>query len=128
MSNQKAMKTAILLLVFAFAGTATSGQSRQGQIGHSAQGSLTVTVVVESSVGLIASPNGKQQLVVANAPDSKETFSGQAPLKKDSRASVVYSFPGKPVHFDVTRETQLTNVTSGKAVYPPVTVVTVVPR
>ena len=119
--SKKAMKNAGIFLVLALASVIASAQSRPGQIGHSAQGTLTVTVIVESSVGLVAGADGKQQLIVANAPDPKQTFSRQAP-------SVAYSFPGKPVRFEVTREMQLLNVTGGPASSEPVTLVTVVPR
>ena len=114
------MKTLGTLILLAIASVAASAQSRQGQVGRSAQGTLTVTVVVESSVGLVASPDGRQQLIVANAPDSRETFSPQMP-------AVAYNFPGKPVHFDIMRATKMLNVT-GKSNHQPVTITTVVPR
>jgi len=114
------MKTVAILILFAIASIAASAQSPQGRVGHSTQATLTVTVVVESSVGLVASPDGRQKLIVANAPDSRETFSRQMP-------AVAYNFPGKRVHFDVTRETQVMNAT-GKANHQPVTITTVVPR
>ena len=114
------MKTIGTFILLAIASIAASAQSRQGHVGRSAQGTLTVTVVIESSVGLIAGPDGRQQLVVANAPDSRETFSRHTP-------AVAYNFPVKPVHFDVTSETQVMKVT-GKANRQPVAITTVVPR
>ena len=112
------MKTLLILLAIAF--NAASAQSRPGPAGRSAQGALTVTVVVESSVGLVAGPDGRQQLIVANAPDTRETFSRQEP-------AVAYSFPGKSVRFDVMRKTQAMNA-AGKANHRTVTITTVVPR
>src|ERR1051325_5169963 len=112
MSNEKIMKTLLILLAIAF--NAASAQSRPGPAGRSAQGALTVTVVIESSVGLVAGPDGRQQLIVANAPDSRETFSPPAP-------AVAYNFPRKSVHFDVMRETQMMNA-AGKANHQPVTI------
>jgi len=115
------MKTlGILILLVIAASVAAPAQSRPVQVGRSAQGSLTVTIVIESSVGLVTSPDGRQQLMVANAPDPRETFSRQAP-------AVAYKFPVKLAHFDVTRETQVMNVT-GKANHQPVTITTVVPQ
>lgn len=46
-------------------GQPASGGSLDGK---SAQGSLTVTAIVVSSVGIVIGPNGEQVLVVANAP------------------------------------------------------------
>jgi hypothetical protein len=42
--------------------------------GKSAQGSLTVTAIVVSSVGIVVGPNGEQVLVVANAPAGDNTL------------------------------------------------------
>lgn len=41
--------------------------------GKSAQGTLTVTATVVSSVGVLIGPNGEQVLVVANAPAERDS-------------------------------------------------------
>jgi hypothetical protein len=68
------MKVGLVLVLFVFTCCFGHGQSRQARPGSSPQGSLTVTATVESSVWLVPTPDGKQELVVANAPDSKQTF------------------------------------------------------
>ena len=49
----------------------------------SAQGTLTVTAVVMSSVGLVVGADGQQRLVIANAPDPADNVSSlrMVPLK-----------------------------------------------
>jgi hypothetical protein len=42
--------------------------------GKSAQGTLTVTATVVSSVGIVLGPNGEQVLVVANSPVEPESM------------------------------------------------------
>jgi len=58
--------------VFTF--NVVQGQSPHQQSGGPAQGSLRVTVTVEPSVWLMMGPDGRREMVVANAPDSKESF------------------------------------------------------
>jgi hypothetical protein len=41
----------------------------------SAQGSLTVTLTVVSSVGVVTGPDGEQRIIVANAADPKDNVS-----------------------------------------------------
>ena len=110
--------SAVLMLV-------SSAHSQQVSGGHTAQASLTVTVMVESSVGLVPGEDGKPQLIVANAPDPRETFS---PRTAVSKSSVLYAVAGKPVHVEVTRETEMLRINGGKTGRQPVTVVTVVPQ
>jgi hypothetical protein len=43
--------------------------------GGSAQGTLSVTVIVVTSVGVITEPNGEQKIVVANAVDPADNVS-----------------------------------------------------
>jgi hypothetical protein len=65
------------LLLFAFnvfTFNVAQGQSPHQQSGGPAQGSLRVTVTVEPSVWLMMTPDGKQETIVANAPDPKESF------------------------------------------------------
>jgi hypothetical protein len=68
------MKVGFFLFVFIFTCYFAHPQTRQAQSRSSAQGSLTVTATVESSVWLAPTPEGKQEVVVANAPDPKQTF------------------------------------------------------
>jgi hypothetical protein len=121
-------KLTLALAVFTFVTPVSSARSQQASGGRTAQASLTVTVVVESSVSLVPGQDGEQQLIVANVPDPRETFSSRTALKKDAGGSVMYAFPGKPFHAEVTRETQMLKLNGAKAGRQPVTVVTVVPQ
>src|SRR5216684_165953 len=76
------MKAGPVLILFLFAFNVVQGQSPYKQSGGPAQGSLRVTVTVEPSVWLTMAPDGKQEMVVANAPDPKEAFS-PAPFPKN---------------------------------------------
>src|SRR5882672_9536918 len=76
------MKAGPVLILFLFAFNVVQGQSPYKQSGGPAQGSLRVTVTVEPSVWLTMAPDGKQEMVVANAPDPKEAFS-HAPFPKN---------------------------------------------
>ena len=118
----------VCLALFVSLTVIAAAQSPHDRNVRSAQGSLTVNVIVESSVGLIQGADGENQLVVANAPDSKETFSPRGSLNKDSRSPVSYSFPGEPADFDRSCETRVMDVSDGNKVHQPVTVLTVVPR
>jgi hypothetical protein len=75
------MKVGSLLVLVLFTFNVSHSQSNGGRSGGSNQGSLTVTATVEPSVSLIMEPDGKRDVVVANAPDSKESFSRAAPPK-----------------------------------------------
>ena len=46
----------------------------------SAEGHLTVTLTVVSSVGLVVGPDGEQRLIVANAADPKDNVSRLQPV------------------------------------------------
>jgi hypothetical protein len=75
LSDTLEMKVGLVIILVLFTCNVSHAQARQGQLGSSAQSSLTVTATVESSVWLIMEPNGKREVVVANAPDPKESFS-----------------------------------------------------
>ena len=90
---------------------------------RSSQGSLTVTAVVQSSGGVIATDDGKQEVFVANAPGSPATLSRMRRLQSDAQATVAYTLPTGSLQYELTRETLLTSASS-----EPVIVVTVVPR
>ncbi|HET9375326.1 MAG TPA: hypothetical protein VFO40_10150 [Chthoniobacterales bacterium] len=114
-----------LVLVF-FAFNLSHSQSRTS--GRSGQGSLTVTVTVVPSVRLVAEPNGKGDVVVSNAPDSKESFF-LAPVRSASRVDVQFSIPGPPPQYEVTQKTVMMSVdVGGKTERRLVIVTTGVPR
>jgi hypothetical protein len=48
--------------------------------GRGAEGRLMVTAVVVSSVGLVVSADGEQQIVIANAPDARDNVSRLQPV------------------------------------------------
>jgi hypothetical protein len=75
------MKISFVLCAVTFACSLARGQLPPQQAGGSAKGSLRVTAVVESSVWLVTGPDGKQEAVVANAPDPTGTFYRE-PAKK----------------------------------------------
>ena|SRR5437660_6480086 len=66
----------IILVLFTFNGSRS--QAPHGKPSSSAQSSLTVTATVEPSVWQLMEPDGKRDVVVADAPDSKDFFSHAA--------------------------------------------------
>jgi hypothetical protein len=50
--------------------------------GKSAQGQLTVTATVVSSVGIVIGPNGERMLVVANAPAGKDNLTAMSAVPR----------------------------------------------
>lgn len=139
----------ILLLVICIFSVAQS-QARHGQAGSSASGTLTVTATVESSVFAMMEPDGKQELVVANSPDSKESFAHDPPTKagrkgairakkqtfsaiarelprRQDDAAVQFRFPTVSKEFEVTKKQVMMEVSEGgKTERRPVTVTTIV--
>src|SRR5215475_14381914 len=76
------MRLTILLAVLALPSYAqVSGPQSHHRGADGAQGSLAVTAVVTASVALSESPDGTMQLIVANAPDPKESFSDLSALE-----------------------------------------------
>jgi hypothetical protein len=137
----------VLILVFLICNVSHS-QAPSRQSGVSAQGSLTVTAIVEPSVWLVMEPDGKSNVVVANAPDPKQSFS-HAPVSKPGRKSaalvkaihtaitkepvrnqnsaVQFSFPTGSKQFDVTKRAVMMDVSEGGVTEQrPVIVTTVV--
>jgi hypothetical protein len=55
----------------------------------SAQGTLTVTAMVVSSVGVEISPDGEQRIVVANAVDPRDNVSGLRRVKEKPQDKLV---------------------------------------
>jgi hypothetical protein len=137
----------IILVLFTF--NLSRAQARHGKSGSSAQSSLTVTATVEPSVWLVMEPDGKRDVVVANAPDSRESFShaararrksasmakkqkspraiSQESLRNPDDTTVRFDFPIVSGQFDVTQKTVLMDVSeAGRTVARPVTVTTIV--
>jgi hypothetical protein len=138
----------IILILVLFTFNFSRSQARHGKPGSSAQSSLTVTATVEPSVWLVMEPDGKRDVVVANAPDPKDSFShrsakphrtsaakkekfsiakSQEPLQKQDDTGIHFDFPTVSRQFDVTRQTVMMSVSEGvKRVARPVTITTVV--
>jgi hypothetical protein len=150
LSDTVSMKVGPVIILVLFTFNVSRSQARHGKSGSSAQSSLTVTATVEPSVWLVMEPDGKRDVVVANAPDPKESFShrfpkphktsasptkkqnssvakSQEPLQKQDDTEVHFDFPTASRQFDVTQKTVMVNVSEGaKTVARPVTVTTVV--
>jgi hypothetical protein len=88
------MKVGPVLFLVLSTVSVSHSQSRPGQSGASARASLTVTATVESSVWLVSEPDGTREVVVANAPDPKESFS-RTPAGKRKRAAPARSANSK---------------------------------
>jgi len=144
------MKGCITLLVFLFIGTIGQSQSSSPK-----QASLTVTVTVDSSVGLVLDPDGpddKDKVIVANDPDPAQTFapprtrdrnnrsrkpvtpliantSGSTKPSASTTPALEYRFPGHAAAFEIRREIVWMNVeTAGSKQREPVAVTTVVTK
>jgi hypothetical protein len=125
-------------------------QAPSRQSGSSAQGSLTVTAIVEPSVWLIMEPDDEREVVIAKAPDPKESFS-HVPITEPGRKSAAlgkakqtaitkdpvrnqncaaqFSFPTSSKQFDVSKRTVMIDVSEGAVTERrPVIVTTVVPQ
>jgi hypothetical protein len=138
----------IILVLFTINVAHSQGQQRQPR--SSPQSSLAVTATVEPSVWLVMEPDGKRDLVVANASDPKESFS-HAPATKARRKSaamikehtssamprkslrnqddnsVQFSFSTVSNQFEVLQKTVMMDVSEGaKTEGRPVTLTTIV--
>jgi hypothetical protein len=144
------MKVGPVFILVLFICTIAQSQTRHGQSGSSAHSSLSVTATVTPSVWLVMEPDGKQDMVVANAPDPKGSFShplakarrknaslakkqhsstakSVEPLQKQDDTSVYFDFPTVSRQFDVTQKNIIMNVSEGaKTIALPVIVTTVV--
>jgi hypothetical protein len=144
------MKVVFVFILFLFSCADGQSQVRPDHSGSSAHSSLTVTATVAPSVWLVMEPDGKQNIVVANAPDPKESFShaatkarrkretlakrqnspnaiSQKLLNNQDDAAVRFEFPIASSQFDVTKTTVIMGVSEGgKMVKRPVIVTTVV--
>lgn len=140
------MKVGFVFILVLFPFSVSHSQVRHGQPGSSAQGSLTVTATVESSVWLVET-DGKREVVVANAPDPKQSFYHVAAHHKkrqpatakptsiakeavrDQDHSIQFSFPTGVKQFDVTKKTLMMDVSEGgRSELRPVVVTTIVPE
>jgi hypothetical protein len=141
------MKVGFVLILILFPFSISYSQARGGQQGSSAQGSLTVTATVESSVWLVMKTDGKRDLVVANAPDPKQSFyhaEGHHQKRQSATAkptsvtkeavrnqdgSIQFSFPTGAKQFDLTKKTLMMDVSEGgRTERRPVVVTTIVPQ
>jgi hypothetical protein len=93
--QQRLTNMALLALVFFVFGSLAHGQSTNVialqtnmHAGGSASGTLTVTAIVVTSVGLIIGPDGEPKLVVANAVDAGDNFSRLATARDNTALSV----------------------------------------
>ncbi|MGZ4898218.1 MAG: hypothetical protein ACXV8X_01045 [Candidatus Angelobacter sp.] len=64
----------ILVFLSISAGAQSNGKG-------SAEGTLTVTATLVASANLIIEPDGKQKIVIANAPDPRDNVSSLLPTK-----------------------------------------------
>ncbi len=64
--------------------------------GNGAEGRLTVTATVVSSVGLVVSPEGEQQIIIANAADPKDNVSRLQPAMRVQLTPVADGDKRKP--------------------------------
>jgi hypothetical protein len=148
------VRPVLILVLFTF--SFSLAQSNNRRSGGSAQGSLSVTATVVPSVWLSMDPAGKQEVVVANSADSKESFShakgpgkkktqttpskkrsssqaqtsAGAPLqpRNQSDATVQFSVPS-PKQFELREEIMVMDVSkNGKTERQPVKITTVVPQ
>jgi hypothetical protein len=97
-----AMKVGPVLILLVFFSSITHSQPQSGNLPGSAKGSLTVTATVESSVFLVIEPDGRQQVVVANAPDPKESFY-RPPASKSPKSQQEH--PGKKTMTSAQKKT-----------------------
>lgn len=144
------MKVSHVLILVLFICSIAQSQTRHEQSGASAASSLTVTATVAPSVWLVMEPDGKQNMVVANAPDPKESFShspakahrksptlakkqtsssaiSRESLRSQDDTAVQFNFPNASKQFEVTQKTVMMDVSeNGKTGARPVTVTTIV--
>ena len=111
------------ILILSFSTFTVHAQSSPQRGTRTSQASLTVTAVVQSSVGVVAREDGTQEVFVANAPDSPATPSRVDPVKNNGQATVIYSVPTGRFQYELARETVFSKTT-----FQPLTVITVVPR
>jgi hypothetical protein len=125
--------------IFALIVLGLSGYSQSA----SGQASLTVTVTIDSSVGLFIQPDGQEQVVVANTSDPKHSFSPVLPaagnLSRKIPKSVIsmrspiptveFSLHTQAASFEIRKDTAMMDIGgAGKTEYQPVTVTTIVAK
>jgi len=144
------MKVGFAFILVVFIGSVAQSQARPKQSDLSTPNSLTVRVTVVPSVWLVMEPDGTRKVVVANAPDARESFS-HAPTTKDRKKhaalakgetsstviqkaltnqgdnAVQFSFPSVSKRFELTQKTVTMSVfEGGKTEARAVTVTTIV--
>jgi hypothetical protein len=149
------VRPVLILVLFTF--SFSLAQSNNRRSGGSAQGSLSVTATVVPSVWLSMDPAGKQEVVVANSADSKESFSfvkgaekkqTQATPSRKRSSSQAQTSAGRPLHqprnqsdatvqfslpspkqFELREEIKVMDISEdGKTERQPVKITTVVPQ
>jgi len=105
----------ILIALLAFLAVPAPAQSRSTHEA-TAEGSLTVTAVVNSSVGFMRTPDGRQLLIIANAPDPKETFFLSCAAEKDSHAALIDTVLFTQIPFELAKQTR--SLTTSARVQP----------
>lgn len=83
----------LVLCIFSilFICTVASAQSGHGRAGGASQGSLAVTVTVVPSVRLDLDSDDRQEVIIANSADSKDSFSHAAEPAKTKTTSARYT-------------------------------------
>jgi len=85
-------------LVVGLAVLSAQAQQHGPPAAGSAQGTLSVSVRVVTSVGLVIDPNGEPQIVVANATDPRDNVSSLQQSDARARTSRAVSAPPHSVH------------------------------
>jgi hypothetical protein len=62
---------------------------------YGADGRLTVTATVETSVGVVFGSDGEARLIIANAPDKSDNVSSLRVVMKDKDTASMAKKPGK---------------------------------
>ena len=98
--NKQIIKSVFIFLVLAFS-TLAFGQRKNtapaamlASPGNTASGSLTVTCIVVTSVGVVTGEDGQQRIVIANAQDSADNVS-QFVMLADQPISATRTDPKK---------------------------------
>ena len=98
--NMQIIKSVFIFLMLAVS-TLAFGQRKNtapaamiASPGNNASGSLTVTCIVVTSVGVVTGEDGQQRIVIANAPDPADNVS-QFVMLTDQESSAASSDPKK---------------------------------
>jgi hypothetical protein len=151
------VKVALVFILVLFTCGVARTQTRQRESGSSPANSLKVSATVASPVWGVMKPDDKQNVVIANPPDPKQSFSHGSATKSRKKSAMVERKPNsvratsqelvrpelvqgqdEPVsfncpvvsrQFDVTQKLVIMEVSeAGKTVERPVIVTTIVPQ